>query len=712
MKFRFEHTIQISLFALGFSSLATQVFLIRECFSVLNGNELVIGIVLANWMLLTGAGAWLGRFFSRMKGQVSFLFFLQFILSLLPILMLLKLDLWKAISLPEGSIPGLIPIIMTTFFFQLPYCLLNGFMFVAFVHVLSGIKGKNWASGSYAVESLGGMFAGLLVNIFIIEFSGMFVALRILLVINLLVCILYSITCGLRKLRFIIIPVCLIFMVIPFFVDLDAYTARLFHPEQNLIFHKYTPYGKLDVTMNARQLNYFENGLLLFSSGNEIGNEESVHFAMIQHPNPKKVLLLSGGISGTLKEILKYHPQHIDYVELDPALIGLGLAFSRVLNHEGIHVIRGDARRFIRKTTEKYDVVLVNLPEPSTLLINRFYTVEFFRELKKVLAPDAVLSESLPTTSDYVSKTAAITNSILVRTLKTSFQNVLILPGQKNYFLASDSTLSPEIAGMISRRGIPTLYVNPYYLDESSLKERSDYVLSNLDKNASLNSDFRPVAFFQQLHYWTTMFKWNIVAAGIVILVLILFMIFSLNRISLGLFTGGITASSLELLILFSFQVIYGYVFVATGIIIALFMAGIAIGSYTSGWMFPVPSERKYIHIQLTLAMFVLGFPFIILGLNLPGMPVIMVRIFFILLTLIVSIFTGIEFSLASVLGEKDLTQRIPLNYSADLFGSAIGAIVTTLFLLPFLGIIPACLILMALNLFSAGFLHFKQKIV
>ena len=46
MKFRFEHAIRISLFVLGFSSLATKVFLIRECFSVLNGNELVIGIVL------------------------------------------------------------------------------------------------------------------------------------------------------------------------------------------------------------------------------------------------------------------------------------------------------------------------------------------------------------------------------------------------------------------------------------------------------------------------------------------------------------------------------------------------------------------------------------------------------------------------------------------------------------------------------------------
>lgn len=710
MTIRFENTLRISLFTLGFSSLATQVFLIRECFSVLNGNELVIGIVMANWMLLTGAGAFIGRFFGRMKGKIPFLLFLQFLFSLLPMLMLLKLDLWKAISLPSGSVPGLIPVIRSMFLFQLPFCLLNGFLFVAYVHELSGITGKNASSGSYAIESVGGMFAGLLVNIFILKFSGMFVGLHILLIINLLVCLLFSITCELRSQRIIMIPVCLIFMVLPFFSDLDTYTGKLFYPAQKLIFHKNTPFGKLDVTMNAGQLNYFENGLLLFSSNNEIVNEESVHFAMVQHPGPKKILLISGGISGTLHEILKYHPNRIDYVEIDPGLIKLGRKYSKILDDEKIHVIQGDARRFIRQTKEKYDVVLVNLPEPSTLLINRFYSREFLMDLKKVLTPGAIISESLPTTSDYVSKTAAVTNSTLVQTLKTRFRNVLILPGQRNYFLASDSSLSPEIAVLIAGRGISNLYVNSWYLDENSMKERSEYIHSHLDKNAQVNSDFKPVAFFQQLRYWTSMFEWNMLAAGIVILVLLFLIFFSLNRISLGLFTGGFTASSLELLILISFQVIYGYVFLATGIILALFMAGIALGAFSFNRMIPVPTEKKYIHIQVSLALFSLGFPFIILALNLPGIPVIMVQVVFLLLTLTLSFITGLEFSLASVLGSKDITLKMSTNYSADLFGSAIGAIVTTLILLPFLGIVTSCLVLVAMNLFSAGFLFFRQK--
>jgi spermidine synthase len=707
---RFEKTLRVSLFTLGFSSLATQIFLIRECFSVLNGNELVIGLVLTNWMLLTGAGAYLGRFFGKMKGKIHFLLFLQFLFSLLPILMLLKLDLWKAVSIPSGSAPGLISLIRSMFLFQMPFCLVNGFLFVAYVHVLSEVTGKNASSDSYAVESFGGMFAGLLVNIFVLKFSGMYDGLRILLVINLLVCILYSITCGIRSQKMIMIPVCLVFMVIPFFTDLDSYTGKLFYPDQHLIFHKNTAYGKLDVTMNARQLNYFENGLLLFSSNNEIGNEESVHFAMIQHPYPKNVLLISGGISGTLNEIRKYHPVRIDYVELDPGLISLGRRYSKILDDARIHVIHGDARRFIRQTHEKYDVVLVNLPEPSTLLINRFYSSEFLFELKKVLNSGAVVCQSLPTTSDYVSKTAAKTNSILVQTLKTSFHNVLVLPGQKNYFLASDSSLSPEIASMISARGISNLYVNSWYLDESSLKERSEYIQANLDKNAKVNSDFRPVAFFRQLHYWTTMFEWNIIVTTIVIILLISLVLFSLNKISLGLFTGGFTASSLELLILVSFQVIYGYVFLATGIILAIFMAGLALGAFSFHKVIHVPDQKKYIHIQLCLALFSLGFPFIILAMNLPGMNVIIVQVVFLLLTLLLSFIIGLEFSVAAAIGNRDITVRMSFNYSADLFGSAIGAIVTTLILLPFLGFVYSCLVLVGMNIFSAVFLYLREK--
>ena len=50
-----------ALLALGAAAVATQIILLREFLSVFHGNELVIGIVLAWWMVLTGTGSFLGR---------------------------------------------------------------------------------------------------------------------------------------------------------------------------------------------------------------------------------------------------------------------------------------------------------------------------------------------------------------------------------------------------------------------------------------------------------------------------------------------------------------------------------------------------------------------------------------------------------------------------------------------------------------------------
>ena len=46
-----------ALFALGFLSIGTQIYLVREFMMVFNDNELIIGLVLASWMLITGLGS-------------------------------------------------------------------------------------------------------------------------------------------------------------------------------------------------------------------------------------------------------------------------------------------------------------------------------------------------------------------------------------------------------------------------------------------------------------------------------------------------------------------------------------------------------------------------------------------------------------------------------------------------------------------------------
>ena len=577
---RTKNILWFSLFALGFTSLFTQIFLLREFMTVLYGNELVMGIILANWMILTGIGAFLGTFFQKVKEKLTFLIFLQFILALLPLLTTLKLDLWKAFSIPYGCMVSITEIFYTSFLILAPFCLLNGFLFVAYASFLSEIKGTSMFGKSYATESFGSMTAGILVNFIFLWLFDNWVSLHILLILNLTVFLVFVWTSPPQLLRILLTPVAVAMMLVPFFSNLQKYTDKALFPGQKILDSRCTPYGKVVVTANAGQMNYYENGLLLFSSGNEMFNEEVVHYGMIQHSEPKNVLLISGGISGTLKEILKYHPGKIDYLELNPALIRSAFKFSSTIKDPCIRVIEQDTRRYLKSTTGKYDVALINLPEPSTIQINRFYTSEFFHLLKSRLNPGGVISLGLQSTSDYVSGNAAQLNSTIYQTLQSVFTNVLVLPGQKNYFVASDARLRYDIAGMIKERGIPTQYVNQYYLDDELQKERSKFIVAQLTKSRGINHDLRPIAFFLQIKCWNSFFRDNYLVIGISLLVLFLIIGLSINSISLGLFSGGYTASSVEIILLIAFQSTFGYVFQMAGVIITLFMMGIAAGSY------------------------------------------------------------------------------------------------------------------------------------
>ena len=711
MRRQFQRIIYLSLFVLGFSSIFTQIYFLREFLTVFQGNELVIGIVLSSWMFLTGLGAWLGRFFYKIRGRLGFVLFLQLLIALLPLLTVIKIDLWKFMIFPPGMEPGLMQIIYAAFLLQLPFCLVNGFLFIAYTSILTGYSNENRAGKSYSLESFGSLFGGVIVNFILLWFLGTFQSLLILITINLIsISIFLSLFKKIWLKVFLIVISLMIFGLIRW-VDLQGVTRRLLFPEQNIVYDKTTPYGAVIVTENAGQLNFYENGVLQFSSGNEIFNEEAVHYAMVQHPDPKNILLIGGGISGVMDEILKYHPVLIDYFELNPAVTMIGKEIFKTLKNPVIRIHNEDGRNYIRKKNEKYDVALINLSEPSTLQINRYFTFEFFKLMKTHLSSGGILSVSLPSTADYVSETAGKTNSILLSTLTKEYNNVIIIPGLKNYFLASDSALSSEISRLISDKKFSTLYVNPYYLDDNLLKERSNFIMRHLNKSDEINRDFKPAGYFYQLQYWTTFYKTNYLILAIIVILFMVFILFNLNRVNIGLFTGGFTASSIEIFLLLSFQIMNGYLFIMAGIIITLFMAGLAVGSALSNKIFPHGSVKDYIRIQVSIAIYTLAFPFIILGINdfdLPSLINIPVTGF---LTLLISCLTGIEFTLTSEIQKKDLNNVVAKNYSVDLFGASIGVLLTTILFLPLFGIVNTCLILVFINLSGALvlFISFKK---
>jgi spermidine synthase len=695
----------LPLFVLGFTAILSQIVLLREFLLVFGGNELVCGLVLANWMILTGTGAFIGRITRRTGFTRNFVFYALVLLGLIPPITVFLINNFKNVVFEPGIAIGLFQILYSTLIILLPFCLLSGFLFTWLATKLSINMKANLIEKAYAFESIGSIIGGGLFSFVLVYFLTTYQVLGILLSVNILTGLVLAFRLRFNVYKVILLVLSLAFIIVFFITDFDSFSKKALFRNQELIFLKDTPYGNLAITRSGDQLNFYENNILLFNTYNTIANEEAVHYAMVQHRDPKSVLLISGGISGITDEILKYNVARIDYIELNPWIFRIGKQFTESLEDKRINAIETDARLFLKKTSDKYDIVLINLPEPSTAQINRYYTIEFFRLLKKRLNRNAIISLGLPSTANYISKEAARVNSVIYKTIKQVFREILIIPGEKNFFIISDNPLNINIGKLIEDKGIDNVYVNRYYLDDNLLKQRSNYILTNISYDVKINKDFRPVSYFNQLLFWISQFNINLnvfLIISTIILFAVALLISRLNPVNLGMFAAGFTASSVEVILIISFQIIYGYVYQTLGIIITIFMAGLATGALLRKKFFPAPKNKHYYILQFSLAIYSIILPFIIIFTeSLSTFPNV-VHIIFFALTFIISLVVGFLFAIATLIQKEAISEISAKVYSVDLLGAALGALIISILLIPLIGIVYTGIILGILNLLCA----------
>ncbi len=695
-----------SVILVGFSAVIVQLVALREFLSVFYGNELVLGVILGNWLLLIGTGAWLGRFSLRIKDKIGFFVGCQLMLAiLLPATVFLIRITGTATTVP-GEALSLVSIFIYSFLILLPFCLVSGFMVTLACGIFSEL-GKTPAGQVgriYFFETLGSVCGGMLFSYVLIYLLESFQVIYTVVLLNLLLAFILSMKFNRKRLHELSIFFMLAFLIFLVNFDLQKTTNRLQYPGQEILFQKYSPYGNLVVTKLGSQVNFFENSVPLFTTEDAIANEEVVHYAMVQHENPKNVLLISGGVSGTLKEILKYNPERVDYVELDPLIIDAGKKFvsSSGINDGGVYVHNIDARLFVKNSNARYDVVIIDLPDPSSAQLNRFYTLEFFDEAKGVMNDGGVITLGLSSSENYMSPETKKLNSALYWTLKERFKNVMIIPGDRNFFVASDSELGYDIAERITERRIHTSYVNQYYLAGKLTPERIDYAIGSLKEKTELNQDFKPVSYYYHLMFWLKQFDVSLNAILAVIAVLFLVFLFKLKPIPFSVFAAGFAGMSLEVVVLLAFQVLYGYVYGMVGIIVAAFMAGAAVGAY---WM-NIKRGRMvagdFARLVFAVSIYSLLLPFFIFGFSrfVGGFPV---------LTAVIGFLVGALFPLAGELHGKnsEITHTMGLLYGVDLLGACFGALLVSAILIPVVGIINVCLLTGMLNL--VGFLRLKR---
>jgi len=296
-----------------------------------------------------------------------------------------------------------------------------------------------------------------------------------------------------------------------------------------------------------------------------------------------------------------------------------------------------------------------------------------------------------------------------MKTLKEVFSYVEIIPGVKNYFLSSDLPLDTRIVGLASQRRIATEYVNEFYLDDELLKQRSEGIRNTLSADAEINRDFRPVAFSGQLQYWLSYFNPGLRFAFIVILVVISLWALRIHPLRTGIMVTGFTASSLEILLLFIYQVLFGNLYLMAGFMILVFMAGLYAGVRLES-IFNRPSLRLVITIQIIMALACLVILLSAVLIQSYSIPSWIVQSWHTILLLSIAVLAGMQYSCTSKVLSGSVVERSGSLYSADLLGSAAGCLVVSIWIIPSFGMENSIVLILLLNLFAAVWLFLQRR--
>ncbi|OQA29333.1 MAG: spermidine synthase [Verrucomicrobia bacterium ADurb.Bin345] len=397
-----------------------------------------------------------------------------------------------------------------------------------------------------------------------------------------------------------------------------------------------------------------------------------------------------------------------------------------------MHLIAQDGRFFLNHLagSPTYDVMIFNLPNPSTILINRLYTEEAFRLARTLLKPGGLLSTHLAFSPDYLSPELENLGASLYRTLTAVFDSVIVLPEYTAFYIASaDRPLELDPKPLISRfveRAIATSYISVPYLEYRLTTDRIEQVLTAFKANrtAVANRDTRPIACYYNLVHWISSLHPRAAQAMAVAgrakprhIAAALSAFFAIMLLRLRRAPGGaslwamavasFTLMACEVAIILGFQIFYGYLYYRISLIIACLMLGMAAGSWAAVQVQPGIRSSTLMKLHAELALYAaLLIP--LFGVLAPAMQrnALVVQVLFLAMAALLGGFVGFEYAAVTTLylaAHHDDHRRTGWVYAVDIIGSCAGSLLISMWLLPVVGLPPILTALCALNILTAA---------
>ncbi|MBF0360248.1 MAG: FMN-binding protein [Oligoflexia bacterium] len=738
--------IYLILFFFGFFPITSQTILFREFLCSYNGNELGISVFYFSWLFWILIGTLIPKLILKLiQTKHSEKFPISSLLALY--IPLFIFQWWLVINIKSfAGIFGhqLFPtdtLIICTLLFNIPLSIFNGIMFPiinsSVTKNLEGQKGQNNFSTTnitWIFEAFGAFAAGILsTSFYLLDLHNFHIF--ILSSIGLLFAIfLYNFRTKNKIENFIFsISLPLVILIFVFYISSTISSKDFFIYKKNLIASNATFVDSFSNNSGETFTAKMDGKFLVFHNGQlieTIPNDDNKIYQllmmvmMVNHQAINKKILIIGE-NASLASELKNNDIYL-YSPIDKYYSNI----STVSNFKNlnIHIIDKPLTQFLSTTKESFDVVLILSGDPITTLQSNLLSDDFLKILKNHLNNNAIVLTKYTGIENYQDKELIALGRVIYKTFKQNFQNVLIKPGRETILLSSDSFYPTDDALTLSNR-LNSINISKNIFFTLFPRDRIDELQKLYNDNNNqhypyINTKEKPISYSLSLlllsKYSSTTSQnlnlgklfdklvaidFKLVALNIIIFFIILLIFYfrefhnhqylktnSSSHFSSDLFSekliifiSGFAAMSLNISLLYYFSANFYSISTYIGLLTATFMFAIAFAPLSFEAL-----KRHYrfnnsatllLFTQLILAIFSFSISFFIIDVNHP--------IYFILLTFIVGSLCGILIFIANnLIQNKNKNSFINAIYftSSDYFGSIIGASITGLFFIPFIG--------------------------
>jgi len=621
------------MFAAGLAAAAAQVIFLREYLTIFSGSELVIGVVLALWLLAAAAGSYAGSVSASGNWRLlSFLYIFSVVLGVL----LLRAS--RLLFLP-GEVMSPWAVTLIVLITQSDAAFFGGFVYGRLA--CQGNGGR-----LYSAENAGAAAGLLLVSVCVLLYCPNGGALAIALALFAAAAFMphqdsQSKSAPLRTALFYYAAAALLLAC---FLAIDPVSVRW----------KYAP--QVDRVVNGRGGeialvqsgggSVFLNGTLYRAAMPLPFVEQAVHLPAAMHAGPLRRALVVGN-AGQVRELGKYPGLSVVCLETEPALAAGGCAC-------------GAAEELTPEAGRPFDLILLGCGMPSSGAAGRFYTIAFFRKMRALTDSAGVFSFTLPLNGNYLSRGERRLKDIMQATLAGAFRHVLIVPGEGHTFIASDKPLALPAAPLVA-----TDYLEAYTM--ASLTPERLAQANAAGGPAPVNTINRPFCLLAAERQWLGLFGFPpaAAAAALAVCFVIAVIISPRTRSALSVGTSGFVAGVYSVALLLIYQFSHGTLYSQVAVLMIALTAGFAVGSFVRRFPFSDFIIGLYAAAALTFLV-VLPFP-----------PL--------------ALFCVLHAGMGFLAGAQFVTRKGTASwgglYAADLAGGVFGMALCSTFLVPYFGV-------------------------